>query len=99
MSDKKVAEHNNAPVDTEKVLKDMFDQVTQEVKEGLDNDSVEVAAILDSKLNERIDEVFKHHWNTTLRKWMEQRISEEVADQATLLGKRLGELAGKRGEL
>ena len=48
---------------------------------------------------ERIDEVFKHHWNTQLRKWVETRIQEEVADQATLLGKRLGELAGKRGTL
>ena len=91
--------HKHHPVDTEQVLKDMFDQVTEEVKEGIDSNSVDVATILDNKVNERIDAVFKHHWNTTLRKWMEQRISEEVADQATLLGKRLGELAGKRGEL
>ena len=99
MNTKKIAEHVNAPVDTEQVLKDMFDQVTEEVKDGIDNNSVDVATILDSKVNERIDAVFRHHWNTTLRRFVEQRIQEEVADQATLLGKRLGELAGKRGTL
>lgn len=99
MSDKKIAEHNNAPVDVEQVLKDMFDQVTEEVKEGIDNNSVDVATILDNKVNERIDAVFKKHWNETLRKWVEARITEEVADQAVLLGKRIGELMGKRGEL
>ena len=92
-------EHKHHEVDTQQVLKDMFDQVTQEVQEGIDNNSVEVAGILDSKLNERISDVFKHYWNTELRKWVERRIQEEVADQATLLGKRLGELMGKRGEL
>ena len=92
-------EHKHHEVDTEQVLKDMFDQVTQEVQEGIDNNSVDVATILDSKVNERIDAVFRHHWNTTLRRFVEQRIQEEVADQATLLGKRLGELMGKRGEL
>ena len=99
MSDRKIAEHNNAPVDTEQVLKDMFDQVTEEDKEGIDKNSVDVATILDNKVNERIDAVFKHHWNETLRKWVEARITEEVADQAVLLGKRIGELIGKRGEL
>mgnify|MGYP003350276191 CR=1 FL=1 len=99
MTTKKIAEHNNAPVDTEQVLKDMFDQVTQEVQEGIDKNSVDVATILDNKVNERIDAVFKHHWNTTLRKFVETRIQEEVAEQATLLGKRIGELIGKRGEL
>ena len=92
-------EHKHHEVDTQQVLKDMFDQVTEEVKDGIDNNSVDVATILDSKVNERIDAVFRHHWNTTLRRFVEQRIQEEVADQATLLGKRLGELMGKRGEL
>ena len=94
-----MTEHKHHDVDVEQVLKDMFDQVTQEVQDGIDNNSVEVAGILDSKLNERISDVFKHYWNTELRKWVERRIQEEVADQATLLGKRLGELMGKRGEL
>ena len=67
--------------------------------QGIDKNSVDVATILDSKVNERIDAVFKHHWNTTLRKFVETRIQEEVAEQATLLGKRIGELMGKRGEL
>lgn len=70
-----------------------------DTKDGLDNDSVDVAILLDSKVKERIDEVFKQHWNETLRKWVEARITEEVADQAVLLGKRIGELMGKRGEL
>lgn len=94
-----MAEHNNAPVDTEAVLKDMFDQVTKEVTNGLDDDSVEVATILDSKINERIDEIFRHHWNTRLRSYINARISEEIAEQAMLLGKRLGQLNGSRGEL
>jgi len=54
---------------------------------------------LDGKINERIDEVFRHHWNTKLRNYVNTRISEEVAEHATLLGKRLGELQGNRGEL
>lgn len=70
-----------------------------DTKDGLDQDSVDVALLLEEKIKERIDELFKKHWNETLRKWVEARICEEVADQATLLGKRLGELAGKRGEL
>jgi hypothetical protein len=94
-----MAEHNNAPVDTEAVLKDMFDQVTKEVTNGLDDDSVEVATILDSKINERIDAIFRHHWNTRLRSYINARISEEIAEQAMLLGKRLGQLNGSRGEL
>ena len=64
-----------------------------------DADSVAVATILDDKINQRIDAVFREHWNTTLRKYVNARISEEVADQALLLGKRMGELHGKRGEL
>jgi len=99
MSTKEPAEMNNAPVDTEQVLKDMLEQVTNEVKDGLDDKSVEVAIALDGKINERIDEVFKHHWNTKLRNYVNTRISEEVAEQATLLGRRLGELQGNRGEL
>lgn len=98
MNDEKTFQ-TNTHVDTEQVLKDMFEQVTEEVKEGLDNNSIEVAAILDSKLNERIDAVFKKHWNEKLRGWVEKRVQEEVADQATILGKRLGELVGKRGTL
>ena len=90
---------NNAPVDTDQVLKDMFDQVTEEVTNGMDEDSVAVATILDGKINQRIDAIFREHWNTVLKKWVNARISEEVADQALLLGKRLGELQGKRGEL
>lgn len=70
-----------------------------DTKDGLDQDSVDVALLLEEKIKERIDELFKKHWNETLRKWVEQRICEEVADQATLLGKRIGELVGKRGEL
>lgn len=96
---RKIAEHNNAPVDTEQVFKDMLDQVNAEVKDGLDSNSLDVAIALDTKMNERVEEVFKKHWNTQLRRWVEQRIQEEVAEQATLLGKRLGELAGKRGML
>jgi hypothetical protein len=99
MSNKEPAEMNNAPVDTEQVFKDMFEQVTQEVADGLDKDSVEVATILDGRINERIDEVFRHHWNSKLRNYINTRISEEVAEQALLLGKRLGELQGNRGEL
>jgi hypothetical protein len=97
MSNKEPAEMNNAPVDVEQVFKDMFDKVTEEVTNGLDNDSV--ATILDDKINQRIDAVFREHWNTTLKKWVNTRISEEVAEHATLLGKRLGELQGNRGEL
>ena len=99
MSTKESAEMNNAPVDTEQVLKDMFDKVTEEVTNGLDNDSVAVATILDDKINQRIDAVFREHWNRTLRNYINTRISEEVAEHATLLGKRLGELQGNRGEL
>lgn len=99
MNDDDETFQTNKHVDTQQVLKDMFDQVTQEVQDGIDNNSVEVAGILDSKLNERISGVFKHYWNTELRGWVERRIQEEVADQATLLGKRIGELMGKRGEL
>lgn len=99
MTKRKTAEHNNAPVDTQQVLKDMMEQVTNEVKDGLDDKSVDVAIALDNKLNERVDAVFTHHWNKTLRAWVERRIQEEVADQATLLGKRLGELMGSRGKL
>jgi hypothetical protein len=99
MSDKEPAEMNNAPVDTEQVFKDMLEQVNQEVADGLDKDSIEVATILDGRINERIDEVFRHHWNSKLRSYINTRISEEVAEQALLLGKRLGELNGRRGEL
>ena len=99
MTKKEPAEMNNAPVDVEQVFKDMFDKVTEEVTNGLDNDSVAVATILDDKINQRIDAVFREHWNTTLKKWVNARISEEVAEQAMLLGKRLGELQGNRGEL
>jgi phage terminase small subunit len=99
MSNKEPAEMNNAPVDTEQVLKDMLEQVTNEVKDGLDDKSVEVAIALDGKINERIDAVFREHWNRTLRNYINTRISEEVAEHATLLGKRLGELQGNRGEL
>lgn len=99
MTKKAPAEMNNAPVDTEQVFKDMFEQVNQEVANGLDADSVAVATILDDKINQRIDAVFREHWNNTLKKWVNARISEEVADQALLLGKRMGELHGKRGEL
>lgn len=70
-----------------------------DAKDGLDQDSVDVALLLEEKIKERIDELFKKHWNETLRKWVEARITEEVADQAVLLGKRIGELIGKRGEL
>lgn len=92
-------EHNNAPVDTEQVLKDMFEQVTEEVKEGLDSKSVDVAAVLDDKLNERVEAVFKKHWNDKLRIWVESRIQEEVASLGLHLGKRIGELTGTRGKL
>jgi len=99
MSDKEHTFHKHHEVDTEQVLKDMLEQVTNEVKDGLDDKSVEVAIALDGKINERIDEVFRHHWNTKLRNYVNTRISEEVAEHATLLGKRLGELQGNRGEL
>lgn len=96
---RKIAEHNNAPVDTQQVLKDMLDQVNEEVKGGLDSTSVDVAVALDTKMNERVEAAFKKHWNDQLRAWVESRIQEEVADAATKLGKRIGELLGKRGEL
>ena len=96
---RKIAEHNNAPVDTEQVFKDMLEQVTNEVKDGLDDKSLDVAIALDTKMNERIDAVFKKHWNVKLRNWVERRIQEEVAEAATKLGKRIGELMNERGKL
>ena len=95
----KIAEHNNAPVDTEQVLKDMLEQVNEEVRDGLDAHSVEVAAVLDDKLNERIDAVFRHHWNDKLSQWVEQRIQEEIAELGTKLGKHIGQLMGDKGKL
>lgn len=92
-------EHNNATVDAEQVLKDMFEQVTNEVKDGFDSKSVDVAAVLDDKLNERVEAVFKKHWNDKLRNWVESRIQEEVASLGLHLGKRIGELTSTRGEL
>ncbi len=95
----KIAEHNNAPVDTEQVLKDMLEQVNAEVQDGLDSHSVAVAAVLDDKLNERIDTVFRHHWNNQLSQWVEKRIQEEVAELGTKLGKNIGQLMGDRRKL
>jgi hypothetical protein len=95
----KIAEHNNVPVDTEQVLKDMLEQVNAEVQNGLDSHSVEVAGLLDDKLNERIDTVFRHHWNDKLRQWVEQRIQEEIAELGTKLGKNIGQMMGDRGKL
>jgi uncharacterized protein YdaU (DUF1376 family) len=96
---RKIAEHNNAPVDTEQVLKDMLEQVTNEVKDGLDDKSVEVAIALDVKMNERVDAVFQKHWNEKLRNWVEKRIQEEVAELGLKLGKSIGELMSDRGRL
>lgn len=91
--------HKHHSVDTEQVLKDMLEQVTTEVKDGLDDKSVEVAIALDGKMNERIDAVFQQHWNAKLRNWVEQRIQEEVADLGLKLGKQIGELMNDRGKL
>ena len=96
---KTIAEHNNHPVDTEQVLKDMLEQVTNEVKEGLDSKSVDAAVVLDSKVTEWIDEIFQKHWNNKLRNWVEKRIQEEVADLGLRLGKHIGELMNERGRL
>ncbi len=87
------------PVDTEQVFKDMLEQVTNEVKDGLDDKSVDVAIALDVKMNERVEAVFQKHWNEKLRNWVESRIQEEVADAATKLGKRIGELMNERGKI
>ncbi len=87
------------PVDTEQVFKDMLEQVTNEVKDGLDDKSVDVAIALDDKVNERIDAIFKRHWDMKLRNWVEKRIQEEVADLGTKLGKNIGELMSQRGRL
>jgi uncharacterized protein YdaU (DUF1376 family) len=87
------------PVDTEQVFKDMLEQVTNEVKDGLDDKSVEVAIALDTKMNERIEAVFQKHWNEKLRNWVEKRIQEEVADLGLRLGKYIGELMNARGQI
>jgi uncharacterized protein YdaU (DUF1376 family) len=87
------------PVDTEQVFKDMLEQVTNEVKDGLDDKSVEVAIALDTKMNERIEAVFQKHWNEKLRNWVEKRIQEEVADLGLRLGKNIGELMNARGKI
>jgi hypothetical protein len=91
--------HKHHEVDTEQVLKDMLEQVTNEVKDGLDDKSVEVAIALDNKINERIDEVFRHHWNTELSRWVEKRIQDEVSDLGLKLGKNIGELMKVKGTL
>jgi len=96
---RKIAEHNNAPVDTEQVLKDMLEQVTEEVKDGFDSKSLEVAIALDDKINERVENVFKKMWNDRLRMWVEKRIQEEVAELGTKLGKNIGQMLGDRGKL
>jgi len=87
------------PVDTEQVFKDMLEQVTNEVKDGLDDKSVEVAIALDTNMNERIEAVFQKHWNEKLRNWVEKRIQEEVADLGLRLGKNIGELMNARGKI
>jgi uncharacterized protein YdaU (DUF1376 family) len=87
------------PVDTEQVFKDMLEQVTNEVKDGLDDKSVEVAIALDTKMNERIEAVFQKHWNEKLRNWVEKRIQDEVADLGLRLGKNIGELMSQRGKI
>lgn len=87
------------PVDTEQVFKDMLEQVTNEVKDGLDDKSVEVAIALDTKMNERIEAVFQKYWNEKLRNWVEKRIQEEVADLGLRLGKNIGELMNARGKI
>lgn len=91
--------HKHHPVDTEQVLKDMLDQVTDEVKDGFDSKSLEVAVALDDKINERIESVFRKMWNEKLRTFVEKRIQEEVAELGTKLGKNIGQMLGDRGKL
>lgn len=91
--------HKHHPVNTEQVFKDMLDQVTEEVKDGFDSKSLEVAIALDDKINERVENVFRNLWNDKLRMWVEQRIQEEVAELGTKLGKNIGQMLGDRGKL
>lgn len=94
--------HNNAPVNTEQVLKDMMEQVEAEhkVKEGFDKDSVDAALLLEGQMDKRIRDAVAQAWNDQLRRYVETRIHEEVADLGMRLGRQIhqivnGETGGK----
>lgn len=99
MAERPVAEMAHHDVDTQQVLDDMFEQVNKELKDGPDSTSVDVAVVLDDKINQRIEDAVKRVWNAKLRNWVEQRVQEEVADLGLKLGKRVAELLGERGKL
>ena len=65
----------------------------------LDEEQLAAGLTIEGQLDKRFDELFRQTWNSRIKAFVMQMINEKVAEEAMKLGKQLGELTSKRGDL
>jgi len=65
----------------------------------LTKEQCDAGLTIEGQLNERFDELFRQTWNARIKPFVLQMINEKIAEEAMKLGKQLGEIHSKRGNL
>jgi hypothetical protein len=63
------------------------------------DEALDAGLTIEGMLDKRFDDLFKKKWNSNIRPFVMQMINDKVAEEALKLGRQIGEINGKRGEL